>query len=334
MSVLNHGFENTMQAAADYLGTGAIEVPLYDTEIKDIVRRRSIFLDRVKKMKSSGYFHRYFEQTDIATGAFADPRNMNPATTGPTRVERPAAIKAITAKSSINIFDKLVTEQQGLFTSVIDKDIVDITNAVVRTSANAVWNGTDTSLSTPTTLQYMGLLRQITQTSTLTPGTSIIDGLKAMVAAMVANTTYDVKPTAIYLNPVLNDAIDKEAKAAHITLNQAVVGAGVTVNALNSQAGTLPLIGEPYIPFTTDTSYGFPAPPTGYSNYFAVIVMEEWIEMPYISGKTENPYPMLFQLGLTNDLAGNFVSVQFNAVIAIAPSYAHAIVCVQLPDAN
>jgi hypothetical protein len=331
MSVLNSGFENTLTAAADYLGTGAIEVPMYDSEIKDIVRRKSTFLTRVKKEKSTGYFHRYFEQTDIATAAFADPRAMNPSATGPTRQERPVAIKALVAKSTINLIDKLVTEQQGQFESVIDKDIIDITNAVVRTSANAVWNGTDTSLSVPTTLQYMGLLKQITQTVTVAPGASIIDALKTTVATMTANTTFDVMPTAIYVNPVLNDAIDQEAKAAHMTVNQAVVGAGVTVNVLNSQAGSLPLISEPYIPFTGDTSYGFPAPPAGYKNYFAVILTEEWVVMPYISGKTDNPYPMLFQLGLQNDISGQYVAVKFDSVFAIGPSYAHAIVCVQLP---
>ena len=42
-----------IHAAADYLGPGAIEVPLYQTEILDIVRRRGIFGQRFKQVPAT-----------------------------------------------------------------------------------------------------------------------------------------------------------------------------------------------------------------------------------------------------------------------------------------
>jgi hypothetical protein len=320
---------DSMKAAADTLANGAIEVNMYESEIADMVRRESIALQRFDAPPASGAPHRYFEQTAIVTGGFVDPRSIAPTPGGATRVERSAAIKAISAESDFGLFDVQVTQQQGKFAYVEAKDVEDVTSAVVVTAASAVWSGTDTSLTTPTTQQYMGLLRQISQQKQIALGASIIDGLKAQVAAIVANPTYKVRPTAIYVNPILGDLIDREAKASAIKLSEVVI-AGVTVEAIETQAGRLPLIPEAYLPATTDNSYGFTTPGSGNSNYFAVIVTEPWIEMPYINpngGKN----PQLFQLGLLAGLQKKWVAVWFNAVIAKGPSYAHAVVAVTRP---
>ncbi len=323
---------DSMKAAADFLGNGAIEVNMYETEIADMVRRESVFLDRVEAPPATGAPHRYFEQTGIATGSFTTPSSISPSPSSPTRVERSAALKAITAQSNFSLFDVQVTQQQGRFAYVEAKDVADISSACAVTAASAVWNGTDTSLTTPTTNQYMGLLRQITNQSQIAIGASIIDGLKAKVASIVSNATYKVRPTAIYVNPLLGDYIDREAKAGSIKLAEVVV-AGVTVSALETQAGRLPLISEAYLPAATDNSYGFVAPGSGNSNYFAVIVTEPWIEMPYIN-PNGGKMPQLFQLGLLSGLQKQFVAVWFNTVIAKGPSYAHAVVAVTRPTTS
>ncbi len=47
-----------------------------------------------------------------------------------------------------------------------------------------------------------------------------MDGLKSTVAQMVASSSYQVRPTAIYANPVLLDLIDREMKAEfNVVLN-------------------------------------------------------------------------------------------------------------------
>jgi len=331
MSKMQNGFVD-LHAAADFLGPGAVETPMFEAEITDLVRRKSVALQRLPHERATGHPHRFFEETAIHQGSFIDPRNMGTQSAGgSTRVEKSAPIKAIINQTNISMFDKDVTEQQGQFASVVSKDINDVISGVVVTSAAAVWAGTDTSLTTPTTLEYMGILRQITLTSSIASGASIIDGLKSQVAAMVADQTYDVRPTAIYLNPVLADYIDQEAKANSITLAEVDVAAGVTVNAINTQAGRLPLISDPYIPSVASGSgpaYGFSDAPAGQTMYLAVIVTEDMVEIPYISGATDNPNPRIFELGLTNNLSGQFVAVLFDAVIAKGPGYAHALVAV------
>jgi len=331
MSKLENGFVD-LHAAADFLGPGAVETPIFESEVTDLLRRESVALQRFNHKRATGHPHRYFEKTALHQGSFIDPRNMGTQTAGgPTRVEKSAPIKAIINQTNISMFDKEVTEQQGQFASAVADDVNDVINGTVVTSAAAVWAGTDTSLTTPTTLEYMGLLRQISQTSSIASGSSIIDGLKSQVAAMVANQTYKPRPTAIYVNPILADLIDQEAKANSIKLSEVNVAAGVTVNAINTQAGLLPLINDPYIPSVASGSgpaYGFSDAPAGQTMYLAVIVTEDMVEMPYISGMTDNPNPRIFELGLTNNLSGQFVAVLFDSVIAKGPSYAHSLVAV------
>ncbi|MGN6085796.1 hypothetical protein [Trinickia sp.] len=326
----------TLQAAADYLGTGAIEVNEYEPVITDLVRRRSVALQRFKQVPATGQPHRYFEQTAISTAGFQSTGGqggtaISPSPSSPTRVERSAFIKACVNQSNIALFDKMVTQQQKKFAEVIARDIEDIISGINVARAAGVWAGNDTSLSAPTTVQYMGLLSQITTQATIAPGASIIDGLKAEVAALFANETYIVKPTAIYLNPILGDYIDREARAGQITLTEVEVTSGVVVKALATQAGNLPLIGDQFLQAATGSAYGFSAPPAGNKNYFAVILTEDMVEMPYVSGETDNPNPLLFQLGLTGNLSGQFVGVMFDAIIGKAASYAHAVVAVQRP---
>lgn len=317
-----------IQAAADFLGNGAIEINMYEAEIMDLVRRESILRQRVDERPATGHPHRYFEQTAIGTGSFSDPRTLAPSASSPTRVERPAMIKAIVNQVNLTLFDVQVTQQQGVFTGLEAKDIEDCVNGVILTAAPAYWSGTDTSLSTPTTTQYVGLLRQITLQFTVAAGSSIIDGIKFAVASMMSNQTFKVRPTGIYLNPTLGHYIDTEAKNTQVVLSTTVVG-GVTVKEINTQAGNLPLIPDVWIPSDTTAQYGFGAPPAGLKNYYCSVVSEKLIERPYVDGGKGNANPQLFRLGLQNSLQGQYVSVQFDCILAKGASYAHSLLAVQ-----
>lgn len=327
----------SLSAAADFLGPGAIEVPDFEKEIMDVVRRSSIALQRFKTKRATGHPHRYFEQTAIAAAAAVDPRNLASTATGPTRVERPAFIKAVIAQTNIGLFDKEVTEQQGQFAGVVAQDIDDILNAVEIKRGGMLWTGSDTSMSAPTTLEWMGALAQIgtaggaVNTGTIAPGTSIIDGIKTMVANLKGQVGFVVRPTGIFANPVLLDLIDQEAKAAHIELGTMDITAGVTVKYISTQAGNLPLIPDEFMPTDTTGKYGFSNPPAGYKNYYVAIMTESETEIAYISGKVDDPKPRLFQLGLVGNLAGQFVGVKFDTLIVRGASYAHALLVVNRP---
>lgn len=328
-----------LSASADFLGNGAVEINRYETEIYDTIRRESVFLQRVDRRPATGHPHRYFEQTAIAQGLFTDPRNIAPTPSGPTRVERAAMIKAIVGQTNMSLFDVDVTRQQGQFGYVEAKDIDDILTGVVRASASSVWTGVDTSLTVPTDVSYVSVLTQISALSsfisTIASGASIIDGLKAQVAKMAASTTYKVRPTAIYIDPILGDYLDREAKAGQIIFDKVEVTAGVWVRAIQTQVGPVPLISDSWlsgaITAAGTSAYGFLAVPTGLKGYYAVIVTEKDIEMPVIHGGDGNLNPRLFQLGLLAGLQGQYVGVVFDAVVVKGAGYAHGLVQVLRP---
>jgi hypothetical protein len=309
-----------LHAAADFLGPGAIEIDRYQTEITDIVRRRGVFGQRMKQVPATGHPSRFFEETAIASPtaaqAFVDPRNIAPTLQAPTRVERSVPLKALVSQINYNLFDMEVGTQQSQFAYLQAKDLADAVDGVLRTHDVALWNGNDTSLSTPTTAQYFGAIGQIEaggNSTTIATTASIVDGLKSTIAQMVSSSSYDVRPTAIYANPVLLDLIDREMKAEfNVVLDKAEITGGLTVKTLSTQAGNLPLIPEWALPYTGTPGSGSAVLP-------AYIVTEDLIEYHWLT----DPNPRVFKLGLPNTLTTQSVVVKFGGVVVKGASYAH-----------
>ncbi len=316
---MNANFTN-IHAAADYLGPGAIEVPLYQTEIMDIVRRRGIFGQRIKQVPATGHPSRFFEETAIpspsATSGFVDPRNIVAPLVSPTRVEMSVPLKALVAQINYNLFDMELGQQQSQFAYLQAKDLADTVDGVLRTHDVALWNGNDTSLSAPTTAEYFGAAAQIVSggnTTTIGTTQSIVDGLKSTIAQMVSNSSFAVRPTAIYANPVLLDLIDREMKSEfNVVLGTKEITSGFTVKMLSTQAGDLPLIPEWTLPYTGTPGCGCAVLP-------AYIVTEDLIEYHWLS----DPNPRIFQLGVPGSLASQYVVVKFGAVVVKGANYAH-----------
>ncbi len=313
-----------IHAAADYIGPGAIEVPLYQTEIFDICRRSSPFGQRIKQVPATGHPSRFFEETLIpnpGTAGFMNPRAIVPATVTPTRIELSVPLKAIVSQINYNLFDIELGDQQKQFAYLQAKDLVDTVIGVMVTHDIALWNGNDTSLSAPTTTQYMGVIEQIQaaitagSTNTLAiPGTgSIVNGLRTAVATMCANSGFHVRPTAIYANPMLLDLIDQEMKAEfNVVLNTGPITGGITVKMLSTQAGDLPLI--------PDWSLGYSGViGSGSASLPAYIVTEDLIEYHWLG----DPTPRVFQLGLPNSLTYQYVAVKFGAPVVKGANFAH-----------
>jgi hypothetical protein len=163
-------------------------------------------------------------------------------------VERSVPLKALVSQVNYSMFDLEVGQQQSQFAYLQAKDLADAVDGLMRTHDKALWNGTDTSLTTPTTVQYYGAASQIANggnVATIATTDSIVDGLKSTIAQMVSNSSYEVRPTAIYANPVLLDLIDREMKTEfNVVLASTEVAGGLTVKTLSTQAGDLPLIPE------------------------------------------------------------------------------------------
>jgi hypothetical protein len=209
-----------------------------------------------------------------------------------------------------------VGTQQSQFAYLQAKDLADAVDGILRTHDVALWNGNDTSLSTPTTAQYFGAIGQIEaggNSTTIATTASIVDGLKSTIAQMVSSSSYEVRPTAIYANPVLLDLIDREMKAEfNVVLSTAQITGGITVKTLSTQAGELPLIPEWALPYTGTPGSGSAVLP-------AYIVSEDMIEYHWLT----DPNPRVFRLGLPNTLTTESVVVKFGGVVVKGASYAH-----------
>ncbi len=309
-----------LHAAADFLGPGAVEINRYQSEITDIVRRRGVFGQRIRQVPATGHPSRFFEQTAIAAptaaAGFVDPRNIVATVGSPTRVERSVPLKALVSQINYNLFDMEVGAQQSQFAFLQAKDLADAVEGLMRTHDVALWNGNDTSLSAPTTAQYFGAAGQIAaggNTYTIHTSDNIVDELKGIVASMVANSSYEVRPTAIYANPVLLDLIDREMKSAYnVVLSTTEIAGGLRVKALSTQAGDLPLIPEWALSYTGTPGSGTAVLP-------AYIVTEDMIEYHWLTDAN----PRVFQLGTPGSLASQMVIVKFGAMVVKGASYAH-----------
>lgn len=309
-----------LMAAADYLGPGAIEIDRYQTEIFDIVRRRGVFGQRIKQVPATGHPSRFFEETAIAAPtaaqAFVDPRNITPTVNAPTRVEMSVPLKALVNQINYNLFDLEVTAQQSQFAYLQAKDLADAVDGLMRTHDVALWNGSDTSLSAPTTPQYFGVIGQIeaggnTVTVAKSSG-NLVQTFRTTVATMVSNSSYNVRPTAIYANPMLLDLIDQEMKTQYnVVLNTVEITGGFRVKALSTQAGDLPLIPEWALGYTGTLGSGATLP--------AYIVTEDLIEYHWLT----DPNPRVFKLGLPSALTQQQVVVKFGAPVVKGANFAH-----------
>ena len=311
-----------LMAAADYLGPGAVEIDRYQTEIFDIVRRRGVFGQRIKQVPATGHPSRFFEETAIpaptAVQAFQDPRNIAPAAQAPARTELSVPLKALVSQLNYNLFDLEVTAQQSQFAYLQAKDLADAVDGLLRTHDVALWNGSDTSLSAPMTPQYFGVIGQIElaqnpQTVTVAKSSgTIVQTFRTAVAQMVSNGSYQVRPTAIYANPMLLDLIDQEMKSQfNVVLNTVEVTGGFRVKALSTQAGDLPLIPEWALGYTGTLGSGAVLP--------AYIVTEDLIEYHWLT----DPNPRVFKLGLPSALTQQMVVVKFGAPVVKGANFAH-----------
>jgi len=311
-----------LMAAAEYLGPGAVEVDRYQTEIFDIVRRRGAFGQRIKQVPATGHPSRFIEETAIpaptAAQAFVNPQSLNPQAVTPARIELSVPLKALVSQINYNLFDLEIGAQQSQFAYMQAKDLADAVDGLMRTHDVALWNGSDTSLSAPTTSQYFGVIGQITAGSnppTVTVAKSsgtIVQTIKTAVAQMVSNASYQIRPTAIYANPMLLDLIDQELKSQfNQVLNTVNITAGYTVKALSTQAGDLPLIPEWALGYTGTLGSGAVLP--------AYIVTEDLIEYHWLT----DPNPRVFKLGLPSTLAQQQVVVKFGAPVVKLANYAH-----------
>jgi hypothetical protein len=316
----------TMAAATQFQGPGAIITDDFQKEITDVLRRTSVLDGRLNYVPATGDISTYYEQNTVKGGEFVDPRNPSAASTSNQRTPHGVKIKALTNQVNFGHYDITLGQQQNNFPELKAKDLNDMINGIGLAHGKALWRGTDTGLTIPTTLQYVGLANQITNTFTVGPTASIVSGIRAKVAAMVASELYELMPTAIYIHPIAHHYLEEEERTAannetQISNMKKTTVAGLEVLAIMTAAGLLPIIPEPFITSSVN------ATTASNTDYGIAIVTEPMIEYHYVGEKGI----YLFQLGTTSSLQEQYVGIKYGAPVAKGPSYAHAYGTIERP---
>jgi len=133
-----------IHAAADYIGPGAIEVPLYQTEILDIVRRRGIFGQRIKQVPATGHPSRYFEETRfrrLRPLRIRHPRSIVAPIVSPTRIENSVPLKRWSRRSTTTCSTSSSASSSRSLPIAGERPCHTV-DGVLRTHDVALWNGT------------------------------------------------------------------------------------------------------------------------------------------------------------------------------------------------
>jgi hypothetical protein len=323
----------SLNAAADYMGNGAIIVPEFQPEITDLVRRSGVLGQRISKVPATGSISRWFDETAIADGQYTDPRTIVSTATSPTRVEKSLVVKAITNQISYSLFDLETVGQQGnVFAQLKAKDLKDMVAGILRLRDKGLWAGTDTVSGNQVGnggTQFVGLVNQITKTQTIISSASILDSIRTQVAAMVNDANFEIRPTAIFINPMALDYLEQEVKNSnnairYIGSDMADVKAGLSVFGIYTAAGLLPVIPEPFL-VMDQVIPGIAAAPGGQHNYPFAIVSESLLEYHYVGSAD----PRVFQLGRTGNLNEVYSGIMFGAPVAKLAANAHTIGVIQ-----
>lgn len=314
------------KAAMQFQGPGALVVDDFQREITDALRRNSVLDGRIEYVPATGDISTYYEQNTINGGESVDPRNPSATPSSNPRTPHGVKMKATTNQVNFGHYETLMNQQQNHFPELKAKDLNDMLNGIGLHHGKMLWRGTDTNLVIPTTLQYVGIAKQITNTFSVALAASIVSAICAKVAAMIASEIYALMPTAIYIHPLAHHYLVEEEKLAafnstYISNMTKTVVAGLEVPAIQTAAGVLPLIPEPFMPSTVNatrpenTNYGF------------AIVTEPMLEYHYVGEKGM----YLFELGTTGNLQQQYVGIKYGAPVAKGPSYAHAYGTVERP---
>lgn len=320
---------NAMFAAAasiaDINNGHSLVFPEADPIIKDILNRDLTIRKRIKVRPETMETFRWVEQTGMARNAkFSDPRAIAPTEDkAPTRVEKLAKLKCITSRIKYGFYDQILTKN-GMFASVLERDMADAVQDCLATSNAGIYNGSDTDYGTPTTNEYVGLFNIIKNTETYTTTEPLYRQIKTTVARMSNKKFGEAKslPTAIYMNPMTLDALEKEVddKDNDFQFVDAEFVAGVKVQGIRTVAGILPIITDPEITLeknkTEDTKY----------DHKILILNENQIERHALTDGTHDfGEPTVFKLGLTESLADDYVIFMSDAIVCRYPDVAHVI---------
>jgi hypothetical protein len=303
---------------------GAVLTDMFQNEVLDLTSKAGELAKHITYRPATGQISRYIERISANPGVASDPRNIGPAGINVDRQERSVLVKAITNRVDFGLFDSLVYEGQGkLFGDLKAMDIKAMVEGILLTRDDKLWNGADVVSGAQTgdgsSLEYAGLLKQITNTLTIDVATDFVAAVRKKVAQMV-QAAPAAKPTAIYVSPVLLSIIEEETRNSvgamrfiQSDIKQGVAGLGI--NGIVTAAGVLPIYPDVFLPQATN---GSDATKTDYT--FAII-SEPNVEFHYVG----QPNVMVYELVQKDNLNSGYTGVLFGAPVAKGAGVAHAV---------
>ena len=133
-------------------------------------------------------------------------------------------LKALVSQINYNLFDIELGDQQKQFAYLQAKDLADAVDGVMRTHDVALWNGNDTSLARRPRRSISARSGRSRRAETRSRSTTSAADRRRLQDARLRRwcrtRRTQVRPTAIYANPVLLDLIDREMKTEfNVVLN-------------------------------------------------------------------------------------------------------------------
>jgi len=293
-----------------------IHLAVFEDTIYDYLRRDVSIYNWVPSYEATGQPTLYMEQTkNPANEQFSSPTTLAYKTIDDDygRVPKSAMIKCITSKFSFPFFNTLVSRQQGVLPDFVLKDIEDWAWSFKRFVNKKLYYGTDTDLATPTTLEYMGIMTQLTNTPVRTKAettVNITDILSTEIAKMESDTvniTGQAADLAFFMNPVtMNMWVQQEKSlSSNFRIETATVIPGFDIPAIRTAKGLIPVVSDPFIDIADNTA-------NGSYDHPILLLNKRLIERRYV-GTAD---PMVFDYNMGNDqLSSDKLAVLFDNVI-------------------
>jgi hypothetical protein len=273
---LNQGKQLFATPGIDINTGHTLVVSDYEKVLYDYRLREFPIIVNLNSIRATGYPHSFNEQTKIPSNTAAiNPKLGIGTTTADYGINvtdtdygrdnwKNLFVKCYSNRIQYDFFTRKWEEEYGSFEDLVAKDYNDMIVDFTKVTHNHFWNGNASAIDDTTSLQYCGILNQITDVSAIASGTKIADALNTKMAKLQLRLDYSGFPDVLCMNSATYDLLIKqEMTREHYIENITTdIVPGWEVPAIHTQAGKLPILITPFINAVPDNA----ATPTKYTH--------------------------------------------------------------------
>jgi hypothetical protein len=249
-------------AAPDFINTNeghVLSISDYEKMLYDYRLRDFPIQVNMNSVEAMGYPHNFNEQNKIPSNTVAMNPKYGNGSAGTPDYSKTATdtdygrdnwkkvfVKLYGNSIQYDWFARKYEERYGSFEDLVVKDYNDMIVDFNRVTADAFFNGTSTSVENDETvsLQYCGILKQITDITSITAGSNLFDAINTKFTQQMARLDYSAEPDVIVMHPSTYDILVKQERDRTINLNSITseIVPGWKVPALNTYVKTFPIM--------------------------------------------------------------------------------------------